>query len=74
MPSATLPYAEGLYQTLFIASLVFLFVALFVVGPASRIGFVMSAVALAASIATGRVFLREKAREQESVDLDIRKS
>ena len=74
MSSAPAAHAKGLYQTLFIASLVFLFVALFVVGPSSRIGFVLSALALAASIATGRTFLKEKAREQELAGRDDGKS
>jgi hypothetical protein len=74
MPPAPPLYAKALYQTLFIASLVFLFVALFVVGATSRFGFLMSALALAASIANGRAFMREKDRERESGGRDGGKS
>ena len=74
MSSPPVPHAKALYQALFIACLVFLFVALFIVGPASRISFTLTALALAASIGAGRAFMRERDRERESADRDVRKS
>jgi hypothetical protein len=73
MSTPSAPCAKALYQTLFIACLVFLFVALFIVGPASRFGFTLTALALAASIGTGRALMRQRDRERESGDRDDRK-
>jgi hypothetical protein len=62
MTSTPAPSSKKLYQIAFVASLVFLGVALLVVHPRSRFGFSLTCLALVASIGSGLAFRKEKER------------
>jgi len=53
-------FVKSLYLVCFIASLVFLFVALFIVHPKGGFGLALNALALVATVGSGRAYFKQK--------------
>jgi hypothetical protein len=68
MPPSPVLNMKVLYQAALAASLVFLFVALFVVHPYSRFGVALTLLAIVASIGSGIALKTEKDRASNAKD------